>query len=569
MAEDYQQIIRGSPVERKPDRRDLDAALQADMHTTQDPNYHDPALFITAVVEATVGANLIKELFDVKVAQLINSPSPHADPRMMHICDPAAYNSAITAATLNGWVHQGFFNKFVAERAVYQVFRTEHYLPIDHSPEPRGSFPTQVTQRNQSFADRVSDNILYHGPQALYTPRAWNDEVNHENVARSRSDQRQQHAPLFPPLTNPFSDQLSAQPRRKHARLLPDQSDAWAAVQRGREYEGSRRRSRSPRSFDQPASPDRTRNQLSNIESRQEDDAILDDRYRDRGSSLHAVAPHDYEFDDAMQHKSALPAPETARTPARPTSPGHLPPSLSGNTARRELCLETGPNRVIDEPEPGSAQSKPNYPSAHCSPSHDDPGHVHDTSANDCDRVQGGGTQENNAVIPAAMALQPSAIEPRLKKNLSAVCVGCWCRGVKCDSQVVCRECSKGNRPCIYVLCPLRDCPRDKKCPAYHTWKGQNTTRCLSSSMHLIALLKLDPPSPAGYDLRPVQSMFAQSDSAADIYRRIAAELEEAVRSGERIRREFVKRLVSERGIVCRALPFKIDLIVELMAEKK
>lgn len=86
--------------------------------------------------------------------------------------------------------------------------------------------------------------------------------------------------------------------------------------------------------------------------------------------------------------------------------------------------------------------------------------------------------------------------------------------------------------------------------------------------MHLIALLKLDPPFPAGYDLSPIQSMFAQSDSAATIYRRITTELEEGVRSGQRIRRGFVKQLVSKHGVVCKALPFKIDLIVELIADK-
>jgi hypothetical protein len=82
-----------------------------------------------------------------------------------------------------------------------------------------------------------------------------------------------------------------------------------------------------------------------------------------------------------------------------------------------------------------------------------------------------------------------------------------------------------------------------------------------------MALMKLDPP--AGYDLSPIQAMFLEAGSAAEIYRQIAPELEESMRSGQRIRRELVRQLVMKHGVFSKALPSKIDLIVEYISKKK
>jgi hypothetical protein len=87
--------------------------------------------------------------------------------------------------------------------------------------------------------------------------------------------------------------------------------------------------------------------------------------------------------------------------------------------------------------------------------------------------------------------------------------------------------------------------------------------------MHLMALLKLDPPALAGHDLRAIRAMFLKFDSAAQIYCQIAVELEEAAQSGQGIHREFVKQLLLKHKVFCRALPSKIDLIVKFVAEKR
>jgi hypothetical protein len=87
--------------------------------------------------------------------------------------------------------------------------------------------------------------------------------------------------------------------------------------------------------------------------------------------------------------------------------------------------------------------------------------------------------------------------------------------------------------------------------------------------MHLMALLRLDPPSSLDYNLTPIRNMYSKSDSAAEIYSQIAFELEEAARNGQEIHRVFVKQLVLEQGLTCRALMYKVDLIVTFFAEKK
>lgn len=183
MADRYENIIRGPPVDRKPDRTILDAALEAELQNSEPLSYYDPAIFTTAVAEATVGANLIRELFDRNIAQKINSPTPGSDPQVMHICDPAHYKSAIQDATLNGQVHQGFFNKFVAARTIYQVVRTEYPLAIRQSTERRGSFPSYV---QRSGAQNHHDSQI-RTSQTPYTPAPHENEIKIEPFSRPQS----------------------------------------------------------------------------------------------------------------------------------------------------------------------------------------------------------------------------------------------------------------------------------------------------------------------------------------------------------------------------------------------
>lgn len=91
--------------------------------------------------------------------------------------------------------------------------------------------------------------------------------------------------------------------------------------------------------------------------------------------------------------------------------------------------------------------------------------------------------------------------------------------------------------------------------------------------MHLMTLLNLNPPSPPGYDLSEIRAMFRRPDSAEEIYRQIAAELEEEDRSGQRIDTAFVKQLVLDREAAVashdKVLMPKVKLIVQFIAEKK
>jgi len=84
-----------------------------------------------------------------------------------------------------------------------------------------------------------------------------------------------------------------------------------------------------------------------------------------------------------------------------------------------------------------------------------------------------------------------------------------------------------------------------------------------------MAMLAVDSPSSSDYDMSLIQNMYHKPDSAAEIYRQIVAELEEAAHDGQAIDKVFVKQLVLRRGLRCPALSHKVTLIVQLFAEKK
>lgn len=432
MADRYEHIIRGVPADRKPDRADLDAAPETELQNSERLSYYDPAIFTAAVAEATVGASLIKELFDRQIAQKTNSPTPGPNPHVMHICDPAHYNSAIHDATLNGQVHQGFFDKFVAARAIYQVVRTGHPpLAIRQSTEPRISFPphaqqSQISRTPQPHDIQSHQDSRLRASQTPYTPARYDNEIKVE------------------PFSRPQSSESHKSSRTVHHQIIHADSD--------------------------------------------------------RLTTSHAKSPFAYH----------------------PPSNGH----------------HGGHRSVLDH---------------------------------DHHRVQGD-MHENPTLVSTSLAIQSSALtrtERLQQKNQSSICVECWSRGLKCDSQAFCRECARNRRPCTYVRCPLQDCPSTIICPAYHSWTGDNVTRFVGSSMHLMAMLAVDSPSSLDFDLSRIQDMYCKPDSAAEIYRQIVYELEEAARDGQDIDRVFVKQLVLRRGLDCPALSPKVNLIVKFFAEKK
>lgn len=84
-----------------------------------------------------------------------------------------------------------------------------------------------------------------------------------------------------------------------------------------------------------------------------------------------------------------------------------------------------------------------------------------------------------------------------------------------------------------------------------------------------MTMLAATSPSSLGFDLSLIQNMYSKPDSAAEIYRQIVDELEEAACDGQSIDRVFVKQLVLGRALDCTALSDKVNLIVGFFAEKK
>jgi len=537
MDDQYQYTIMGVPVDRKPDRAALDAALEAEEQRPRPLarllNYYDPAIFTTTVAEATVGAILIKELFDRDIAQKTNSPAPENDPHTMHLCNPAHYNSAIQDATLGGRVHHGFFDKFVAIRAIYQVVRTRHpRVAIRQSTgpqDPRGSPSLHAPQDQDPGTTQPRGTQIHHDPHTSIsqTPRVLppnNDGVQNEFSSRPQCIERRKSS--RPDYQSP--DQVIVQSRLRYAIALPEQNATWAAVKRGRDRTAGRRRSRSPVPFERAFPSDR-----AHLRNDQEVGSTLRHRQRDSDPALHASASRALGYHHVPHHAPALPAPGDASL--------HDPPRRDDHASAVDPCSNDQPNHVRDVPD-----------------------HEHNTVQSDM--------HENNTIVPNPETPHSSTLsktEPMQEKNQSAVCVDCWSRGLECDSRAVCRECARANRPCTYVQCPLRDCAKSIICPAYHPWSGDDDARIVGSSMHLMAMLDVDSSFSSTHDLKPIQRMYSKPDSAAGIYCQVASELEEAARAGQGIKREFVKQLIMKQGLTCRALMHKVDLIAKFCAEKK
>jgi hypothetical protein len=603
MDDDYQHIIRGPPIDRKPDRAALDAALEAEMQAPQPLCYHNPAIYIRAVAQATISGSLVKETFDNIIAYQTNNFPHDAPPQRMHFCDPASYTAAINDATVNGWLYKDFFDKFVAARVVFhQVVKIERpALAIRQSAEPRGSFLPRAQQAQEAQAHQPHGAQVFHdahtrasptpytpqpygnqtfqdpqprSSQTPYIPEPFDDAVEHEPPSRPQGTQRHESfRPVDTQIDNRSPDPARARPRLRYAKPLPEQSATWDAVKRDRTRTAGRRRSRSPVAFEQASPSGRAGRQAGDLRSDQEEDPTLRDRYRDRDSAFHTGASCDHESNEVTHHTLALPAPE-AVDHVLGASSTLSPRSVSGHRQHnisRALHLTRDLSRTHDGYTPEAGSHADRTSSYHPPSNEEHRSHLHDVPDQDHHTVQGN-AHEAGAFTSTSTALQSSVlsrIERQQQKHQSAVCIECWSRALKCDSRAHCRECAKANRPCTYVQCPLKDCASSIICPAYHLWTGDDSARSVGSSMHLMELLRMAPPSSLDYNLIPIQNMYSKSDSAAGIYRRIKSELEEAARNNQEIDREFVKQLVLNQGMTCRALVHKADLITKFVAEKK
>jgi hypothetical protein len=174
MDDDYQHIIRGPPVDRKPDHVALDAASEAGPQGPRPFQWYDPAIFARAVAQATVGAHLIKEKFDDIIAHSTGTSTSDVDPQGFHVCDPRSYATAINVATFDGSLCKDFFDRVVVSQAVYQVARIEHPpLATRRSIEPLGSMlpRAQVLHAHQPRGDQVSQVPQARSLKTPYSPQ--------------------------------------------------------------------------------------------------------------------------------------------------------------------------------------------------------------------------------------------------------------------------------------------------------------------------------------------------------------------------------------------------------------
>ncbi|KAG9677034.1 hypothetical protein KCU99_g2291, partial [Aureobasidium melanogenum] len=523
MDDGYQDVIRGPPVDRKPNRAFLDAALGAQMQPPGPLHWYNPAVYTQAVAGATLGANiLIKDSFDSSIAYSIGGVAPEVNPQHLLVCDPVLYHNAIQNATLDGCLLKEMFDRDVARIEYHPTSLEYPPLAIRQSTEPRAfhqrpepmPLASQAREPRGNLASRPSQSSA---TQATHTPRPHTAQVSHDYP----TSHQQASAHRVNTQVNPHTH-LLPQPRVRHASPLPEQKTAWADHKRGRDRHG---RSCSPPAGRQDQ--DRAthyRRRTSSVGSDQFEDTTLHGLHRDHGHASHSNTTGDDAHDDAHDAGARYtpgPREPTAAAPAHRLLPATS--DIQHNSLSTELCSKENVDHTINYQTPetpleldhaSALQSLPNDHGSHSDdlPEHDI--HEHNILEHEHNRIQAN-SNVNNAYAST-----------------------------------------------------------DIMCPAYHSWRGDDRARVVGSSMHLMALLRLGPPSSSpGYELSEIQAMFGKPNSAAEIYRRVAAGIQEGKDSGKGIDRTFVKELVLGSGAAVAssdgALMLKIDLIVKFVAEMK
>ncbi|KAH0277931.1 hypothetical protein KCU91_g2835, partial [Aureobasidium melanogenum] len=550
MDDGYQDVIRGSPVDRKPDRAVLDAAFGAEMQAPGPLHWYNPAVYTQAVAGATLAPNvLIKHSFDRSIACSIGG---------VDIARIEYHSTSLGYPPL-------VIRQSTEPRAFHQ--RPESMRLTSQAHESRGDSASHASEPSVA---RVNQEQSTRPPNDSHPTRPHN--VQRHPSAHQVDTQVNSHTPAHP-LT---------QPRVRRASPLPEQKAAWADHKRGRDR---CRRSRSPPTDRQNQThATNYRRRASSVSNDQFEDATLHGRPEDHGHASHSNTTGDLAYDNTYDdaHEDAhdygvrhTPGPGNSTVPA----PAHLLPPSTSETQHNPRSTELCSKRDVDHTtnyHPPEPPFESDHPSALESLPNDHGNHGHDIHENNHNRAQAKSNAHNAYASTSVLArpLLPSIIEPLQRKNQHAVCIECWSRDLKCDSRVVCGQCAKRARPCSYVQCPLRACPRYIMCPAYHSWRGDDETRVVGNPMHLMVLLRLGPPSSSpGYDLSEIQAMSGKHNSAQEIYRRIAAEIKEGEDSGKRIDNTFVKQLVLRCGVAVgssdRAVMPKVKLIVDFVTELK
>ncbi|KAG9571137.1 hypothetical protein KCU79_g397, partial [Aureobasidium melanogenum] len=550
MEDEYQRVIRDPPPECKPDSAALDAGLP-DQEELQgdagDFQWCDFAKYTKAIAQATFGGRLNKQVFDNIVA--------HIDYDLGEFIN----------------LRQDEFNRtaLAVTRASQRAFA--QHTPLNLVPHLRMS-PPQVAHAHQPYSERD----------------------NYEFFAHSHTVDRQQLGSCVN--TEPYPrnhDYPLSQNRSRHAHPLPRQGYARPDYSRGHNHDFARR-SRSPSAHHYHAPTDhrdrrdrgdhrdrhhatKNRRGHSRVRYEQSGDASRRCRYQDRDQPSPIDNTGDHVF---REIDPALLAPETSQESAINTSstrPHPSPSVLPQETTTREPRSAREVVHTVNDGVPESSATHRVHPPAPQSPStHGDASCDQDTIINvdnhDSTQATSDATVARN--LTSAKSFVPSANEGQQQRNQFATCLECWLRGsTKCDGQVVCGECRKSARPCTYIRCPLDNCAKRVKCPAYHSRKDEEGTRLVGSPLHWMALLKLRPrPSPS-LEVNHIQALQWNPISAQSVYSKIKDSLQEQKREGKMIDYVLVEALIVQNKALAslhhRALRPKANLIVSFVAEMK
>lgn len=411
MDDGYQDVIRGPPVDRKPDRAILDAALGAQMRPPEPLHWYNPAVYTQAVAGATLAANLlIKESFDSSIAHSIGSVAPEVNPQHLLACNPTLYHNAIQNATLDGCLLKEMFDRDVARIEYHPTSIGHPPLAIRQSTEPRAFHQRPESMPLASQAREPRGNPASHpsqpsATQAAHTPRPHTAQVNHDHPTFSQ----QPSAHRVDTQVNPHPPaQPLAQPRMRRASPLPEQKTAWADHKRGRDRRG---RSRSPPTDRQDQGRvTHHRRRTSSVGNDQFEHTTLHGLYGDHGHASHSNTTgddaHDGAHNDAYDAGARYtPGPEQSTAAA----PDHLLlPSTSEtqhNPLSTELCSERNVDHTTNYQTPETPLG-PDHVSALQSLPNDHGNHSHDIPEHDHNRVQVN-SDVNNAFASTSVLARP------------------------------------------------------------------------------------------------------------------------------------------------------------------
>ncbi|KAG9687277.1 hypothetical protein KCU95_g8588, partial [Aureobasidium melanogenum] len=546
MEHTYQDVIRGPPAEREPERAARNAAIAFDAGTnvgSQDHNVESPD---------SSEAPEYEDLSRAQTQHRVETLPQHG----AALIDYALRDwSSITqgSTTTDGWVNRWFFDMYivhfpsnlsgwaaVAEPEVSSLPAVSHMQDYSDATEYRLCDWTMATDRattGQRVCKHMFDALI---AQCNPRIRRFQDAqvFPHGNVSPSCGRQPAGPARTHGPLSMPHSVAPSVRasreptPRPSHADGLRSQRGVSAHSKRNQERSsrrsrgnildhdsalespGRRTRSRSPDLIARP----RLDHDRDHPGPRRQRDVSL--HYSDGGMSSRGEATH-YPSEDGNYHEA-----------------------LSG----------IAPTHNHDNEHPGEAS-------------------CHQATSTNQNSTTEGLSPEPGHIVPHGTGLPDP--EFQREKNEFSICCHCWTNNRPCDHQWPCRGCRAKGIACAYIVCPMSNCSRDVKCPAYHILPEMpKENRKLGSPVHLVALLGLNRRIIESYDVRKIQRKIEDPGSAQQIYLLLQKEIEQAVQalqSGEKFEDPAAKEMLRGSDKVPamgdKALRYKASMIVKLVQQ--